>query len=135
MRPSPRLNLTHFFWMWSLQLGRRTTYQGLEPLPRHGREWLRIPQALPPHERPGLARPRTPIRHDGHRPVSRLSASRWPRTVFALDRRRRPCHLPLGLHHRGASFSDDRRVLTRTRRHAGVSKHAAFYLEWPPAEQ
>jgi hypothetical protein len=32
-----------------------------------------------------------------------------------LDRRRRPCGLPLGLHHGGASVPDDRRVLTRVR--------------------
>ena len=76
-----------------LHLGRRTTDQGLEPLPRHGWQWLRIPQAPSPHERPDLARPRTPVRHDGHRPVSGRSARRWPRTVFALDRRRRPCRI------------------------------------------
>jgi hypothetical protein len=86
-------------------------------LPRYRWEWLRISQALSPHKRPDLARPRTPIRYDSHRPVSRLSASRWPRTVFPLDRRRRPCNLPLGLHHRGASLPHDRRVLTRTRLH------------------
>src|SRR5712664_2109741 len=109
----------------TLQLGRRTAYQGLEPLPRHGWEWLRISQALPPHERPDLARPRTPIRYDGHRPVSRLSGSRWPRTVFPLDRRCWSCNLPLGLHHWGASLPDDRCVLTRTRRHVRVTKLAS----------
>jgi len=41
----------------SVQLGRRAADQGLEPLPRHGWERLRIPQALPPHQRPDLARP------------------------------------------------------------------------------
>ena len=45
--------------------------KGSKSLPRDRGKRLRIPQALPPHERPDLARPRTPVRHDGHRAVSR----------------------------------------------------------------
>jgi hypothetical protein len=86
-------------------------------------------------ERPDMARPRTPIRDDGHRPVSRRSGSRWPRTLSRLDRRRRAGDLSLGLHRRGAAFSDDRRVLTRTRRHVRVGPWAGCGLEQPVADQ
>ena len=67
-----------------------------------------VAMRLPPHMDPIWRDRALPIRHDGHRPISRRSDSRRPRAVYALDRRRRPCNLPLGLHHRGASFPDDR---------------------------
>ena len=131
MRPSLPLNLTHFFWMRVASPGPPDRLQGPGPLPRHGRERLGIPKTRTAAPTTRLARPRTPIRDDGHRPVSRRSGRRWPRTVYALDRRRGPCNLPLGLHHRGASLPDDRCVL---KRHPSSANTRALALNGSPAD-
>jgi len=82
--------------------------KGSKPLPRHGwgtaYAFLKLYRRTK-RTRSGSTAPRQ-IRHDGHRPVSRLSARRWPRTVIPFGTGDvGPRHLPLGLHHRGSLVS------------------------------
>ena len=97
-----------------LHLGRRPAGKRLQPLPRHRRQRLCLPQALPPNQGHGLARSRPRLRHDGHRPVPRSPRAGRTRPLHALDRRRGPRLLPVGLSRRRAALPVHRRVLSRS---------------------
>ncbi len=70
-----------------------------------------------------LARARPRLRHDGHRPMPRSPRAGGARPLHALDRRRGPRLLLVGLPRRRAALSDRRRVLRRFVGDASLTAH------------
>ena len=87
-------------------LGSRTARQGLQSLSWHGRQWLCVSQAAAPNRRCGVARTRPSVRHDRRSPMPRNARSARAGPVLSLDRRHRPCSVPLALFDAGTGVSD-----------------------------
>jgi hypothetical protein len=82
-----------------VHLGGRTARQGVEPVPRHRRQWI------------DLAGVRLRVRDDGDRAVPRGARRAEQGRLLAMDRRRRVGDLSLGLHHGGTALPYRRRIL------------------------
>src|SRR5436190_718918 len=81
---------------------------------RHRGQWLRVPQAPSTNAAEYVAGTRPGVRHDGDCAMPGGPPRIWTRPIFALDRRRGPCDLSLGLFDRRAVLSNSRCFLTRT---------------------
>ena len=112
------------------------------------RQRIRVSQALPADARRHVARAGAGVRNDGDCSMPRSARRVWARKILALDRRRRPCGLPLGLHDGQILLSHYRRLLkyarplvSRSRSHGvqGVALHHQVLVhdnskrtKWPP---
>jgi hypothetical protein len=78
-------------------VGCRPARQGIEPVPRDGRQRLRVSQAVRADRRRAMAAARACLRDARHRAGRSRCRAGWPPALFAVDRRPRPRDLPVGL--------------------------------------
>ena len=67
-------------------VGGRPAHQRLEPVPRHGRQWLRLPQALATHGSADVAGACAGLRDARHRADRGRCRAPWPTALLAVDR-------------------------------------------------
>src|SRR5262249_49043499 len=82
-------------WRRQADLGGRPAPQRFESLSWHGRQWLCVSQAAAPNRRCDVAQTRPSIRHARRSPMPRNARSARAGAVLSVDRRHRPCGVPL----------------------------------------
>ena len=135
--PDPQLDALLVAGRRGADVGLWPAAQGRQHVPRDGRQRLRAAEALHPHGRRAVARPRPALRRARRRSGLRRPAAVRARPVQPVDRRPRNRRVSTTMHRRKVRHADARSLVTlssaqgeyKQRLHGGASQGAAAHLQ------